>query len=1125
MAIDAEHHVSIVSTKLQPPLLGLTVLHRPRLDEWLERVRGHRATLVVAAAGYGKTTMLGELAAGSQPLLWYTLSSADSDPVLFLAHLIEGARSLSGGARGYSRLSLDISGRSVEQMQAALVELLVRQDAGTTIVIEDVHAVNEDQQLVRVLDWLLRHAPRNVRFVLSSRLRPRLPFLPKLRASKQLLSIDEQVLRFTSVEVKAFMQSRGIFLSDDEVRSLTDQTEGWVLGLQLAEQFLSSGGAVADFRAQQGQREDLFEYLAEEVLDKQMPEVRDFMTRSSVLRVLQVPAVNLVLGTSEGAEWLRYLEDRNLFVLRLDPESVRYHHLVADFLQKRLRRDPRVWRELNRNAAQYHEQAGQHEAAFSHWVEAADFDAAGRELLRLVPQALTLGRLSAALAWFAVLPSEVQRATPILLLYKAQVLQKLGRLHAAFDTYSEAAELLERAGDLSGLVSALRGKATIYRDKGAHQRATELYETALKHIEPEDLHSRAALLSQLAVNDAAVGELVRAEEQLYSALDLYTEARDAHGQVNVWNNIAQVLRIRQGRFDEAIHAAQIALQMARQLGSPLLEAEAQSTIATVLFLEGEYGPALEAATATQLAGMELRAANLIVDALITMGHILRHGTETERRAADEAYAEAFNRLAASDSQHYLGIEALLGSSALRRLRGDHRVAWNLSRQALEASMRRRHDWFSLVCKLEHATCTLEIGDTEAALDLLRECEQGFRRYQDTYHLASVYLYLAAGQSDTKSRDAIMGLCIELVEQGQHYALLARESRAALPLLIGTLAEPNRRESVIRMLLRIGSDAVPVLLETLDESPREVQKAIVGALGALGDERARKALRRAVSNKHLKAEAESALAQLIPRPEYTLALRLLGTFEVRRGDQKVGDREWRTARARSLLQLLVSHRGSYVPKERILEMLWPDLDEDAADNNFRFTLSSLNKALEPHRGEGANPYYIQRRGESYGLDPEADVWVDVEEFERAVRLGRSAQRHGLAKSSVAREAYRRAVDLYTDDYLPEQVYEDWTSSERERLRELYFHAAGSLAEMLLHDARYEEVIELARAVLQKDPCREDAYRLLMRAHHRKGDRTAAIRAYQGCVAALDRELGVAPLPETQQLYETLRATGR
>ncbi|MDQ3855374.1 MAG: winged helix-turn-helix domain-containing protein, partial [Chloroflexota bacterium] len=321
--------------------------------------------------------------------------------------------------------------------------------------------------------------------------------------------------------------------------------------------------------------------------------------------------------------------------------------------------------------------------------------------------------------------------------------------------------------------------------------------------------------------------------------------------------------------------------------------------------------------------------------------------------------------------------------------------------------------------------------------------------------------------------------------------------------------------------RIGSEALPALIAALAPADTETRLRIISVLGGIGDERARKPLRAQLADRRARQRAEEALSRLRPSPAYTVHLKTLGTFEVWRGVEPVADREWKTARAKSLLQLLASRRGQFLSKERILEILWPDAEPEAADNSFRFTLSTLNKVLEPQRPEGSLPYFIVRRGDSYGLEPSSQVTIDSEEFTRLVRAARALPRELPSAVDEAQELYSRALELYTDDYLPEQVYEDWTSAERERLRELYFIAAGDLADLLLQRGDVDRVVALCRSVLDRDPCREDATRLLMRAHLARGDRTGAVRAYQACVSALNRDLGLDPLPETVQLYREVR----
>jgi DNA-binding SARP family transcriptional activator len=113
-------------------------------------------------------------------------------------------------------------------------------------------------------------------------------------------------------------------------------------------------------------------------------------------------------------------------------------------------------------------------------------------------------------------------------------------------------------------------------------------------------------------------------------------------------------------------------------------------------------------------------------------------------------------------------------------------------------------------------------------------------------------------------------------------------------------------------------------------------------------------------------------------------------------------------------------------------------------------------------------------------------------------------------------------LYPGDYLPETLYETWAAEERERLATLFLETADRLAEALIQGERYTEAIDLSQRILAQDNCWERAYRHLMLAYERLGDRGQVGRTYQKCIQTLRDELDVAPSPETENLYESLTA---
>ena len=232
-----------------------------------------------------------------------------------------------------------------------------------------------------------------------------------------------------------------------------------------------------------------------------------------------------------------------------------------------------------------------------------------------------------------------------------------------------------------------------------------------------------------------------------------------------------------------------------------------------------------------------------------------------------------------------------------------------------------------------------------------------------------------------------------------------------------------------------------------------------------------------------------------------------------------DRDWRSSKARQLFQLLLTERGRTLPRDRVLEALWPDMEPDAAANNLRVTLNRLSKAVEPDRPDGAPPAYISQQGETYGFNVSSDYQIDAVDFAEAVAEGQRAARRGQRSAAIS--AFRTAMTLYGGPYLPDNMYEDWTVVERERLTMLFNDAAIRLGGLLLDEGLAHDTIGLGWRVLENDRAHEEAYRLLMRAHASLGERSTALRLYTRCVAMLQEELGVEPMIETTALYTTLR----
>ncbi|MCB9078040.1 MAG: transcriptional regulator [Anaerolineaceae bacterium] len=257
--------------------------------------------------------------------------------------------------------------------------------------------------------------------------------------------------------------------------------------------------------------------------------------------------------------------------------------------------------------------------------------------------------------------------------------------------------------------------------------------------------------------------------------------------------------------------------------------------------------------------------------------------------------------------------------------------------------------------------------------------------------------------------------------------------------------------------------------------------------------------------------------------YELHVQTLSGFRVWRDGVEIETAEWKREKSLHLFQFLITVRQqtARMHKEQIIDYLWPEVDTELGNQNFKVALHALNKVLEPKRKPRTDPRFVQRHDLTYSLNMDL-IWIDSDSFEKSVIAGNQA----LAENNIqtATQHYQNALILYQGDYLPERRYEDWSSAERERLQILALGMMTILADLVV-DVSPLESIRLTQRVLSIDPIWEDAYRTQMRAYLAQGNRPMAIRTYQQCEEALEKELGISPLPETQKLMQQITNIGQ
>ncbi|MGC7404362.1 LuxR C-terminal-related transcriptional regulator [Pandoraea pneumonica] len=334
-----------------PTLIPTKLAPAPKSNAWLERRRltqmltddSHRAILICAPAGYGKTILMSQafasIKARGERAGWVSVDRHDAAPVNFLTYLMAAVqRACPGFGERYFSLFHGRSGMDVDvYLDAALAELAGLEHP-VVVFLDDIHYA-ASATLTEMLEALLRYSPDTVTFVLAARDVQHHPFW-RLRAESRLTVIDAQALSFGVDEASEYFQvCAGRTVEPTQIETLLRMTEGWGMGLQLARIALEKARDPVDvIRHFSGRNQDISGYLLQNVLDAQRPEIQEFLLKTSILGRLCTRNCDALLSHMVSAEILDYLMRANLFLVGLDGEGqwYRYHPLFQEFLQKRL---------------------------------------------------------------------------------------------------------------------------------------------------------------------------------------------------------------------------------------------------------------------------------------------------------------------------------------------------------------------------------------------------------------------------------------------------------------------------------------------------------------------------------------------------------------------------------------------------------------------------------------------------------------------------------------------------------------------------------------------------------------------------------------------------------------------
>lgn len=336
-----------------------------------------KVVVLRAPAGFGKTTLMVQvmatLAERGTATVWLTCDAADNDIGRFLAFLTEAIERLRRAGEHNSMIGAH---EAIGPLALNLIDRIAAIEPPFALFIDDLESLHNAAALA-LIRQLIDQLPVGGRLILGSRAIPDIG-LPRLRARGTLLEIDPTELRFSIGETQEFLnQRRGLGLNHGVLAKLHATTEGWPVALWLASLALERCDDPAELVSRFSDSAMLADYLAEEVLSRQPPEVLDFLLRTSILTQLCASLCDAVCGCTDSLHMLDRLERANLFVVPLDGtrQWFRYHGLFSGYLRAQLERArPQEVASLHRAAAAWYLDEKRPVPAIEHALASGDLD-------------------------------------------------------------------------------------------------------------------------------------------------------------------------------------------------------------------------------------------------------------------------------------------------------------------------------------------------------------------------------------------------------------------------------------------------------------------------------------------------------------------------------------------------------------------------------------------------------------------------------------------------------------------------------------------------------------------------------------------------------------------------------
>lgn len=1057
--------------KVEIPQHVAETVRRERLTEALSDAAQNRVAVVIAPAGYGKTTLLTEyVQSRKEPVAWYSLDERDTDPATFLGYFAAAGQRAQPDFGQNIGAALDAGDKLDATRMTDLLSQAVSAVGGPlTFVLDDFHYLDAaDPALRKGIEGWLSRLPADCHVILAGRTHPDLGVLPKMEVRHQAAQVTPDQFAFATDEVVHLLRevlSKDVSL--DESQHLASVTEGWAAALVLLAQKLKAGDQTSGSFEHLRTTDTLFQYIAHEQFEPLSDDVKEFLLTSAVLLSMDVATVNELLDIKDARDRLDTLVRMNLFVFPddSDTEVYRYQRLFRAFLVSNLRAaDPDRFHELNVKAASLKERALKWEDALYHLIQAGAWERMVEVIERVGGKMMKEARFDTLAEWIDGLPREATEAQPKLLIWEARAYHYLNQLDRGLALLSRAVEMYQVRGDTLGVAEALTTKGMFLRVKGDYAEALEVLLKARSILEGQaaPLSLVAEARKQLGITLSRSSDLKESIKELSVVVAIYEAEGDAFNIADTSGELAVALG-KAGRIAEMTGYLERARQIWQEIGNDHSLVQTLNNLGMVYYFQGDYEQAerefvkgLEKARQIGNLKWELYLAASLADVKRDTGQhtdaleIYRNALEDGWTVGD-AYIVVYIMDAIANTYRQMGDISTAQSWAARAMAEAEKTGGALEMGICEttAGLVARHqgELKDAAIHLEKAVLLLKDKDTK------RELTGAY------FHLAGVYFSL---KKKSKALEMLEACAQEVKELGYDHFLLIEAARN--PLLVQYASANKAADGYYAKMLKLIKPS-----SGSGEAEAEGDETTSNAVYAFG----------------------------------------FGHPQVEVGGHEVSDLEWRSEKGKEMFFFFLCNRRP-LRKEEIVTALWPDMPEEKTTSAFHSNMYRLRKALYQD--------VVAKDSGRYVLDPRGRFVFDVEEYQQAL------QRADAAKCTPeAVPALEKALSLYKGQFAPE-FYGEWAETLRWQVGEQHMGLLNSLADAYNRAGEYKKSADVCQQILEQDELSESGWYRLMSNYIQSGQEDAAKYSYNRYIQILskDEELEEEDMPTFEDLVREIKA---